>query len=37
MTALSHLLKFNVYLEASVSVSPDGHMFITNDTQLKSY
>lgn len=37
MGALTHLMKFNVYLEASVSVSPDGHMFITSDTQLKAY
>ena len=37
MAALDHLTKFNVYLEASVQVSPDGHMFITNDTHLKAY
>ena len=36
--ALSQLIKFNVHLEAALSVNPDGHMLITGDTtQLKAY
>jgi len=32
MAALTMMQKFNVWLEASISVNPDGHMIITNDT-----
>ena len=37
MQALTLLQKFNVWLEASVSVNPDGHMIITDQTKLKLY
>ena len=36
--ALQSLYKFNVWLEAVVSVSANGHMIITNNnTKLKAY
>lgn len=37
MAALALLQKFNVWLEATVSVHPDGNMIITEQTKLKSY
>ena len=37
MQALALLQKFNVWLEATVSVNPDGNMIITEHTKLKSY
>ena len=37
MQALSLLQKFNVWLEATVSVNPDGHMIVTDQTKLKAY
>ena len=38
MQALTQLQKFNVYLEAALTASPDGLMLVTSDlTQLKAY
>ena len=37
LTVLQRLQKFNVWLDAIVSVSPGGHMIITSHTQLKAY
>ena len=38
MQALTTLQRFNVWLEAIVSLGPDGRMIVTNEsTQLKTY
>jgi len=38
MQALKQMTKFNVFLEAALNVSPEGHMLITSElTQLKVY
>ena len=37
MQALALMQKFNVWLDAAVSVNPDGHMVITDQTKLKVY
>lgn len=37
MQALTLLQRFNVWLDATVSVNPDGHMIVTDATQIKTY
>ena len=38
MQALVRLQKFNVWMEALVSVGPDGHMIVASShTKLKAY
>lgn len=37
MQALTMLQRFNVWLDATVSVNPDGHMIVTDATQIKTY
>lgn len=37
MQALAMLQRFNVWLDATVSVNPDGHMIVTDATQIKTY